>query len=203
MDNSPLSELGENQAIDVANCMLVVDINHAYSSPYRRTVQTAAEILAGRNPKPKLHIEPGLIESAQVILNDFPSINFESNEALEKQFPDLIDLSYEPAYQGVLPGEVGVLGCRDRVAGTMAHILRQCESGNILIVAHKSSLAAIHAYLCPDEKPIHSGQATITKYTERFPFKGKFKCEYKCDSSHLAPEHQRDLRGLSKRKDSY
>ncbi|KAI1729005.1 histidine phosphatase superfamily (branch 1) domain-containing protein [Ditylenchus destructor] len=183
-DNSPLSERGIKQAQEIARSMGPVRIDYAFSSPYRRTVETASRILSKHMTK--LFIEPGLLETESIILGDgVKSCTFETIEDLCKSYPSLIDPMYGPRFESVNHGEIGLFGCKPRVQKTIEHILNLCPSGNILIVAHQSSLATIHNILCPEDRQLKPGQATITKYKERYPYKGQFDCIYECDSSHL------------------
>ncbi|KAI1721553.1 histidine phosphatase superfamily (branch 1) domain-containing protein [Ditylenchus destructor] len=183
-DNSPLSERGLKQAQEIAHRMDKVHIDYAFSSPYRRTVETVSRILSKH--KTKLFIEPGLLETESIILGDgVKSCTFETNEDLCKMFPSLIDPMYEPRFENVNHGESGLFGCKPRVQKTIEHMLNLCPSGTILIVAHQSSLAAIHNIFFPDDRQLKPGQATVTKYKERSPYRGKFDCIYECDSSHL------------------
>ncbi|KAI1717851.1 histidine phosphatase superfamily (branch 1) domain-containing protein [Ditylenchus destructor] len=184
-DNPPLSERGTDQAKEIARGLASVQIDYAFSSPCRRTVETASYILAGRSTK--LCLEPGLLESESIILgNGVGSCSFESDFEIEPLFPGLVNDSYPRLYANVIPGEVGLYGCRARVQKSIANILR-CSPRpcSILIVGHQSSLAAIHEAFCPGEH-IMPGQATVTKYTERYPYEGVFDCEYDCDASHLS-----------------
>uniref|UniRef100_A0A915D9E4 Phosphoglycerate mutase n=1 Tax=Ditylenchus dipsaci TaxID=166011 RepID=A0A915D9E4_9BILA len=108
-------------------------------------------------------IEPGFLESSAVISEAITG--FESVEDTERRFPGLIDASYKPVHADVSQEEEqwGNLGCKKRVFDTMSKILKMCKEGsNILIIGHKSSLAAVHIFFTRD-RAIYPGQATVTK----------------------------------------
>ncbi|KAI1721775.1 lustrin, cysteine-rich repeated domain-containing protein [Ditylenchus destructor] len=147
-DNPPLSERGTDQAKEIARGLASVQIDYAFSSPCRRTVETASYILAGRSTK--LCLEPGLLESESIILgNGVGSCSFESDFEIEPLFPGLVNDSYPRLYANVIPGEVGLYGCRARVQKSIANILR-CSPHHISNQPRKCSDDSICGvdYMC-------------------------------------------------------
>uniref|UniRef100_A0A915D603 Phosphoglycerate mutase n=1 Tax=Ditylenchus dipsaci TaxID=166011 RepID=A0A915D603_9BILA len=191
-DNTPLSERGLEQASELYERFQDITKDYVFASPYCRTVETASAILQGS--KTKVFIEPGFLESSHVISEAVTG--FETVEDTARRFPGQIDLNYLAQHVDVTPeeGDRGNLGCKDRVFDTMNKILEKYEEGTILIIGHKSSLAAVHIYLTKGA-PVYPGQATVSKYVEG-NMKGRFTCEYACDSSHLSD--RTELRGKAK-----
>jgi len=192
-DNTPLSDRGLMQASQVADRLRHVHFDYAFSSPYERCVQTANPILDGR--KLKLNIEPGLLESASLCERKKYGLGFEKANELATRY-GMINVNYKPLFEGPCKYEWDMgpnEGCIKRVTSTLKNILAKCQ-GDILIIGHMSSLAAINSLLCSEEV-VYSGQATISKFVENPDIPETFYAEFQCDCSHLSDYCRQDLRG--------
>lgn len=134
--NPALSSLGKLQAQKLAEDLKNVNIDHLFSSPFLRTIETASFIskICGS----KIKIENGLSEW----LNPrwFPSTvqHFNRNQLIEL-FPGLVDIDYNPVIQPSFPEIYEDQHVWPRVAQTVNILLRNFD-GDILLVGHGASI---------------------------------------------------------------
>ncbi|CAB3407059.1 unnamed protein product [Caenorhabditis bovis] len=176
-DNSILSARGRKQAAECQVRFKNQKIDHVFSSPFDRTIETASIIVGDKGLKVKA--EGGLCEA--LYLCESPPGFWETDKLADK-FP-LVDRDYIPVYSKyTLPKEGdGDDACVDRVRTTLKRIFEKYE-GNLLLVGHGASIGACHEVLHGDFKYV--GQATVTEFEETAP--GKYKMNYSSDASHLS-----------------
>ncbi|TMS36125.1 hypothetical protein L596_003373 [Steinernema carpocapsae] len=176
-DNSPLSKRGCVQAQELAKRFENVDLDHVFSSPFDRTIDTVSRLVGSRDIN--INVEPGLCEA--LYLCERPP-GFESLEKIKSKYP-LVNEDYQPIVGPKMPKEgYGDDACVPRLRTTLSGILDRCKSGSILLMGHGASVGAIHEVLTGDFKYV--GQATVTKLVEKSP--GQFHLEFSGDSSHLS-----------------
>jgi broad specificity phosphatase PhoE len=143
-----LSSLGKAQARQLADKLKFSEINHIFSSPFLRTVETASIIASCFELKMK--IENGLCEW----LNPgwFPTpVKFLGLNALSLRFPQKIDTSYHSMVNPVFPEPLLKEHVWPRVAKTV-NLLLKCFDGNLLLVGHGASITA--AAFCLAAAPV-------------------------------------------------
>ncbi|VDO78597.1 unnamed protein product [Soboliphyme baturini] len=172
LDDSPLAELGHKQAKEVAARLKNERIDHIFSSPFLRCVQTANHIAEAVRKSVK--IENGICE----ILWTFPP-GYNDCETLKARFP-CVDDTYRSA---VVPHrrERYDADCFGRV-GEAASKICQCFSGSILFVAHGASIAGLLKFYTGTASYV--GLCTITKLQKTSD--GQWQVELLSDSTHLS-----------------
>uniref|UniRef100_A0A0N5BNL6 Phosphoglycerate mutase n=1 Tax=Strongyloides papillosus TaxID=174720 RepID=A0A0N5BNL6_STREA len=181
-DNSPLSDRGRNiQAIELRKRFSNIHVDHVFSSPMDRTVETASILLGDKDILIKP--EPGLCE-VLYLCNDPPS--FWKVDKLKEKFPK-IDTNYSPVFSR-LPRETGYgdEACIPRVRELIEKLLIKYngKDDQILLVSHGAPIGAIHEVL--NGKWKYVGQATVSIWDETEDNSGSFKCLSSSDSSHLS-----------------
>ncbi len=139
----PLSALGWQQALELAPKLLHLPIDHIFTSPYLRTLQTAYPIASGINKirrglRVKLCIENGLREWLHP---DWSPTLPETLPLKEKmlQVP-LIDLEYAGIFEPQYPETLIALNIRSQqVAAKLVGLADRC----VAIVAHKNTLSSM------------------------------------------------------------
>ena len=126
----PLSELGLRQARETGSFLQKFDLRRIYTSPFTRTMQTAAEI-ASILELP-LRVEPGLSEWLNPRWADFTAWAPDPLQ-LAQAFPR-VDLSYEWLVNPRAP-ESEELVCRSRLRYTAHHLAAESE-GDAALVTH-------------------------------------------------------------------
>ncbi len=145
----PLSAFGWQQALELAPKLLHLPIDHIFTSPYLRTLQTAYPIAAGINKSRlglglKLCIEDGLREWLHPEWS--PTLP-ETLPLKEKilQVP-LIDLKYTRIFEPQYPETLLAVSIRSQqVAEKLIRLNDRCTA----IVAHKHTLSGMLAALLP------------------------------------------------------
>ena len=149
----PLSALGWQQALELAPKLLHLPIDHIFTSPYLRTLQTAYPIASGINRirhglTVKLCIENGLREWLHP---DWSPTLPETLPLKEKmlQVP-LIDSEYVGIFEPQYPETLVALNIRSQqVAAKLVGLADRC----VAIVAHKNTLSSmLTALLLADVK---------------------------------------------------
>ena len=150
----PLSALGWQQALELAPKLLHLPIEHIFTSPYLRTLQTACPIASGINRVRhglglKLCIENGLREWLHP---DWSPTLPETLPLAEKilQVP-LIDLEYTGIFEPQYPETLAAVNIRSqRVAEKIVGLSDRCMA----IVAHKHTLSGMLTALLPTNSEI-------------------------------------------------
>jgi len=136
--DSPLTEEGRHQAKSLAERLKNYKIDHLYSSPSGRTIETA-EIIADANDLEIIE-EPGFKEI------DLGDLEGKRTEWVEANHPDVIhDFWNEPHNYEPLSGE-DFYELKERVIGTLNNILNKHSDDNILIVSHAAASKTILSY---------------------------------------------------------
>ncbi|MGL4642394.1 MAG: histidine phosphatase family protein [Cetobacterium sp.] len=135
--NSPLTELGIEQAKKLSVFLKDIEFNKVYSSPQERAMQTTKLILGDRN------IDIVSIDEFQEInmgkVEGIPREDFEKNYPIEYHnfWNNAID--YNPsAYEGESYQEI-----LERVQIGLNKLINENSSGNILVISHGVTLKAI------------------------------------------------------------
>lgn len=124
--DSPLADVGMNQAKETATELGKRNFKYAFVSPYTRTLQTANEILV-HHPIP-IFLENGVSEWCPYQTPDPPSIKL-----LSVNFPN-IDLQYKSKLPP--PPMESNKQLLIRARKTIKHISQTCTDGDVLIVTH-------------------------------------------------------------------
>jgi len=136
--DSPLTEEGIQQAKSLAERLNNYKIDHLYSSPSGRTMETA-EIIADANDL-EIIVEPGFKEI------NLGELEGKRSEWVEANHPDIIhDFWNDPENYEPLSGE-DFHELKDRVIGTLNNILDKHSDDHILIVSHAAASKTILSY---------------------------------------------------------
>ncbi|CAI5442212.1 unnamed protein product [Caenorhabditis angaria] len=175
-DDPELTVRGKKQAFEVGRSFHNINIERIICSPFIRCVETAVEIVAMMENKPKICIEPGFMEPLNACM-DPPSIpSMETIKALSTR----IDEEYKPVYDKI-PQEVGDLGCGERVVKTLKGVTEKFPEGHLIIISHGVPIANLHVYLKGPWKYV--GQGTLSKINDNY---GNFVLEYYNKKTHLS-----------------
>lgn len=135
--NSPLTELGVEQAKKLSQHLKDIDFKKVYSSPQDRALQTTKLLLGDKN------IEITTIDEFQEInmgkVEGIPREEFEKNYPIEYHNFWNNAMDYNPsAYNGESYEEI-----LDRVKLGLEKLIKENNNGNILVISHGVTLKAI------------------------------------------------------------
>ena len=179
--NSPLTELGIEQAKKLSKHLESIDFKKVYSSPQERALQTTKLLLGNRN----IDIIP--IDEFQEInmgkVEGIPREEFEKNYPIEYHNFWNNAVEYNPtAYNGESYDEI-----LDRVRIGLNKLIQENNDGNILVISHGVTLKALFNII--NEKGIdefskqpvpENTSTTIVEYDSN-----KFKIIKFSDTEHL------------------
>ena len=179
--NSPLTELGIEQAKKLSKHLESIDFKKVYSSPQERALQTTKLLLGNRN----IDIIP--IDEFQEInmgkVEGIPREEFEKNYPIEYHNFWNNAVEYNPAaYNGESYDEI-----LDRVRIGLNKLIQENNDGNILVISHGVTLKALFNVI--NEKGIdefskqpvpENTSTTIVEYDSN-----KFKIIKFSDTEHL------------------
>lgn len=176
-NNSELTEKGLKQARILGERIKSIHIDIIYSSPLKRTMETAKIIRGNRD--------------IEIIEEDgFKELSFGDYEGMSKS--DLknsgkgeeIDKIFAYEEDVKTPNGESLKELYNRVSKTLDKILYKEKGKTILIVTHGAALLAVYKYFSEDNQYYGEimGQATLTKVVNN----GEgFKFEYINDGEHL------------------
>lgn len=135
--NSPLTELGVEQAKKLSQHLKDIDFKKVYSSPQDRALQTTKLLLGDKN------MEITTIDEFQEInmgkVEGIPREEFEKNYPIEYHNFWNNAMDYNPsAYNGESYEEI-----LDRVKLGLKKLIKENNNGNILVISHGVTLKAI------------------------------------------------------------
>ena len=137
--NSPLTQLGKNQAFETQQQLLNKDIHVAYTSPLLRAVETTALIIADwpvkmltRDNLAEIHLGPWEGKTYTEIKNTHP-----------KEFADFWERPDD--YQ--LPGAETYHDLQNRIIKEIKNIFKENLGKNILVVSHGIAIKVFLAYV--------------------------------------------------------
>lgn len=135
--NSPLTELGVEQAKKLSQHLNNIDFKKVYSSPQDRALQTTKLLLGDKN------MEITTIDEFQEInmgkVEGIPREEFEKNYPIEYHNFWNNAMEYNPsAYNGESYEEI-----LDRVKLGLERLVKENNNGNILVISHGVTLKAI------------------------------------------------------------
>ena len=135
--NSPLTELGVEQAKKLSQHLKNIDFKKVYSSPQDRALQTTKLLLGNRD------MEIITIDEFQEInmgkVEGIPREEFEKNYPIEYHNFWNNAIEYNPsAYHGESYDEI-----LDRVKLGLERLIKENKNGNILVISHGVTLKAI------------------------------------------------------------
>lgn len=135
--NSPLTELGVEQAKKLSQHLKDIDFKKVYSSPQDRALQTTKLLLGDKN------MEITTIDEFQEInmgkVEGIPREEFEKNYPIEYHNFWNNTMDYNPsAYNGESYEEI-----LDRVKLGLEKLIKENNNGNILVISHGVTLKAI------------------------------------------------------------
>ncbi|MCQ8212431.1 histidine phosphatase family protein [Cetobacterium somerae] len=179
--NSPLTELGIEQAKKLSKHLESIDFKKVYSSPQERALQTTKLLLGSKN----IDIIP--IDEFQEInmgkVEGIPREEFEKNYPIEYHNFWNNAVEYNPtAYNGESYDEI-----LDRVRVGLNKLIQENNDGNILVISHGVTLKALFNII--NEKGIdefskqpvpENTSTTIVEYDSN-----KFKIIKFSDTEHL------------------
>lgn len=147
--DAPLAERGRLQAKETGERLAAEPIDHVFTSPFLRAIETAS-IISRRLDRP-FRIEPGLAET--LLLQWFPfNPDFLPMEQLSSEHPHLradhipaVQLKYPETHDELLP----------RARTTIETLLNR-HPGNLLLVGHGGSMSALCAALLNAKPSLHS-----------------------------------------------
>ncbi|WP_297432141.1 histidine phosphatase family protein [uncultured Cetobacterium sp.] len=135
--NSPLTEVGVEQAKKLSQYLNNIDFKKVYSSPQDRALQTTKLLLGDKN------MEITTIDEFQEInmgkVEGIPREEFEKNYPIEYHNFWNNAMEYNPsAYNGESYEEI-----LDRVKLGLERLVKENNNGNILVISHGVTLKAI------------------------------------------------------------
>jgi len=173
----PLNDFGKKQASAVANRLLKLNIRKIYTSPLKRTVETA-KIIAD-----KLNIVAEL--EKDLIDFDFGKWEGLSKETVKELYPDLYMLWLKEPHKVKIPKAENLDLVRTRISNMLNRILANTE-GNIAIVSHRVVLKILICFALSLENSYFwrikqdTGAISILTYENE-----KFSLDLLNDSCHL------------------
>ncbi|KAJ8674069.1 hypothetical protein QAD02_005331 [Eretmocerus hayati] len=165
-DDCPLTTLGELQAALIGEAMKVakMHIDVAFASPSLRCIQTLSQILKGFQSDLSIKVEPGLMEWVAWYQNGLPTW-MTPEELSNAGFK--IDMTYKPVVKASeLPLRENATQYYDRSYALMKSLIENSK-GNILIVAHATSLPACTRQLTGGRVP-HVTE--VTRLVQQVPY---------------------------------
>jgi broad specificity phosphatase PhoE len=173
----PLSPDGIIQARKLGLRLKSAGLNHIFSSPFLRTVQTAVQVAEATGLPVKL--EKGLGEFLNPIW--FPTApKLLSVDELARQFP-CIDTRYVSRGDAVYPEHDEINDCWPRAAQTARRLVQQFP-GNLLLVGHGATVAGATYGLVEGYPELHCGLCCLIQIELR---DGKGKLVLNGDDCHL------------------
>lgn len=133
----PLSAEGRGQAEQLAEALGAIDLAAVYSSPLRRSLETAAPIAAKQGLSPLVH--EGLREI------DFGALEGARYEDVERERPELFQAWMEDPTGVAFPGGESFGDLRMRALAATEEILEQQRGSTFALVAHGGVTRAILA----------------------------------------------------------
>lgn len=166
--DSPLTQIGINQAIGAGIGLNDVPFSHAYTSISERAYDTANAII--QNRKIPLTIDKRLKEF------NFGMLEGEKNEVLMKPFNGDFEAAIKIGW--VKDGGENEAMVRERVRSFFDEITPHHENGNILITTHGLTIMAILKEMVPQDfnidlldRGIDNCSVTVIEYDGRYHLK--------------------------------
>ncbi|MDO4753393.1 MAG: histidine phosphatase family protein [Bacillota bacterium] len=136
-----LTEKGCDQAREVAEKLANIDFSAVYSSNLQRAMNTAKEILKGRNQELKT-----FKELQERDFGDWEGLTFEQ---IQQQFPEDWDIFIKKGQNTDIPGGEGITVFYDRVKSAFENVIGRHDVNsdeNICIVVHGCVLMALFSH---------------------------------------------------------
>ncbi len=166
--DSPLTQIGINQAIGAGLGLNDVSFSHAYTSISERAYDTANAII--QNRKIPLTIDKRLKEF------NFGMLEGEKNEVLMKPFNGDFEAAIKIGW--VKDGGENETMVRERVRSFFDEITPHHENGNVLITTHGLTIMAILKEMVPQDfnidlldRGIDNCSVTVIEYDGRYHLK--------------------------------
>ena len=163
-DDPPLSEVGREQARRLAQRFARQRVDAVYSSPLRRTQETARAIAEATGLTIRTVDDLREVDFGEVQSSDEP---FSEEEALALR--DRIDR--RPTWDS-FPGSEGSAAARRRVVGAMDRIIEECGGKRVAVVAHGGVIQTYVSHALGLERdfvfyPFNAGITSIRAQGER------------------------------------
>jgi broad specificity phosphatase PhoE len=155
-----LSEIGVTQANELAQRLKGCAIDHVFTSPFLRTVQTAFAVAQAVNCDIK--VEDGICEWLNPVWFD-QAPDFLPLEELNRRYPR-IDLAYRSRGQRTWPEVNEKTDAWPKVDITMQLLLSEF-TGNLLFVGHGSSVAGMAFSIAGRPIPLNLGMCSLVHFT--------------------------------------
>ncbi|KAL8642523.1 MAG: hypothetical protein Q9228_000787 [Teloschistes exilis] len=174
----PLASYGVQQSHELAEALTRLDpgIDHVYSSPFYRCLQTVQPAIERLGSGVKARLDNGIGEWYGAAHFDHPSPA--PPAVLSSLFPSCIDETYEPSIIPPRSGET-IEQLHDRVAQALTHIIARADAENpssddsILLCTHAATLIAISRALTgdmpsdPNEDDFLAPTAGLTRFIRK------------------------------------
>ena len=138
--DSVLTPNGRIHAKQIAEKLKNQNIDVLYTSPLRRTKQTAKYIL-------KYHPKTKVITDKRMIERDYGKLSGKSKAKYKKDYPKLYPI-YHRSYDVPPPGGESIKDVEKRIKPFIKEVIKKIktEKINVLIVAHSNSIRPIRKY---------------------------------------------------------
>eukprot|EP00013_Stygamoeba_regulata_P021670 CAMPEP_0177649698 /NCGR_PEP_ID=MMETSP0447-20121125/11533_1 /TAXON_ID=0 /ORGANISM="Stygamoeba regulata, Strain BSH-02190019" /LENGTH=543 /DNA_ID=CAMNT_0019152489 /DNA_START=114 /DNA_END=1745 /DNA_ORIENTATION=- len=141
--DSPLSPVGDTQAMDIADRLGHIKPHMVVTSPFQRAIMTAEPI--ARRLHTTICVEPGIAEFlCKTTRKKVPNFITEAVSV-----SPWVDTEYEPFWPELRLETWDEMF--ERVSRTVEHLVKQCRGkGDLILVSHRSTLQNVLAGLAPN-----------------------------------------------------
>ena len=169
-DSQPLSELGQRQAQALGRWLAGVRFDALYSSPLRRTQETAAPLAALQNLP--VNLEPDLREvRLSMDVDGFMGDDgnaADTAKALRDRLNEILRLVGQTGKWSSVPGSEASQPFRTRVVGVVEEIAARHAGQRVAIFSHGGVINVFFAELLGLENdmffPIHNTSVSVARY---------------------------------------
>ncbi|MCH7999519.1 MAG: histidine phosphatase family protein [Chloroflexi bacterium] len=163
-DDPPLSEVGREHARRLAERFARQRVDAIYSSPLRRTQETARAIAGAANLKVRTLDDLREVDLGQV-QTDYEAYTEEDARALRDR------VANQPKWDS-FPGSEGSAAARRRVVGVMDRIIEECGGKRVAVVAHAAVIQTYVSHVLGLERdfvfyPFNAGITSIRAQGDR------------------------------------
>ncbi|KAI8340039.1 histidine phosphatase superfamily [Chlamydoabsidia padenii] len=189
--DSPLSELGLQQAEELGQFLQDKSIQRIYTSPFYRVLQTILP-LAKKTQLP-IHLDYAMAEWYGEATPDYLPPTSTAN--LQRLFPDL-DIQLDHVTSVPMPqGSETVAICHERTKKGLNHLIQQLDDqgdvSTILLAGHAATvITAVRALMNDTSLAVKSGTCSLAKLV-RDPSTRQWDLVLNGDCSHLSLGEQR------------
>ncbi|GAA0329835.1 phosphoserine phosphatase 1 [Bacillus carboniphilus] len=136
--DSPLTDLGIRNAIELGNRLNQVEFQGVYSSPLRRTVDTADLIIRGR--------QIPIVTDENLREMNMGDWEGQVQEDIKKEDPELFHKFWNKPHLYIPESGEAFIDVQRRALLAIERIQREQHSGNVLVVTHTIVIKSLLAY---------------------------------------------------------